>query len=62
MDTITPQLAFVTRLRRYRQQRAISLEEIAAQTRVRAELFAAFEENDLVAWPKGVYARAWIRA
>ena len=62
VDSITPQLAFVTRLRRYRQQRGISLDEIAAQTRVRADLFAAFEDNDLSAWPKGVYARAWIRA
>ena len=62
MDTLTPQSAFVTRLRRYRQQAGISLDEIAAQTRVRSELFAAFEENELAAWPKGVYARAWIRA
>ena len=62
MDTLTPQAAFVTRLRRYRQQTGISLDEIAAQTRVRSDLFAAFEENDLAAWPKGVYARAWIRA
>jgi transcriptional regulator with XRE-family HTH domain len=62
VDTLTPQTAFVTRLRRYRQQAGISLEEIAAQTRVRSELFAAFENNDLAAWPKGVYARAWIRA
>ena len=62
METLTPQAAFVTRLRRYRQQTGISLDEIAAQTRVRSELFAAFEENDLAAWPKGVYARAWIRA
>ena len=54
MDTLTPQSAFVTRLRRYRQQTGISLDEIAAQTRVRAELFAAFEDNELTAWPKGV--------
>jgi hypothetical protein len=62
VNTLTPQAAFVTRLRRYRQQAGISLDEIAAQTRVRSELFAAFEDNDLAAWPKGVYARAWIRA
>lgn len=62
MDTITPHAAFVTRLRRYRQQAGISLDEIAAQTRVRSELFAGFEANDLTGWPKGVYARAWIRA
>jgi hypothetical protein len=62
VDTLTPQAAFVTRLRRYRRQAGISLDEIAAQTRVRSELFAAFEDNDLAAWPKGVYARAWVRA
>lgn len=62
MDTLTPQIAFVARLRRHRQQAGISLDEIAAQTRVRSDLFAGFEANDLTGWPRGVYARAWIRA
>ena len=58
---MTPQEAFVTRLRPHRQRNRISLEEIAEETRVKQELFAAFEANDLSAWPRGLYARAWVR-
>jgi len=58
---MTPQETFVTRLRRHRQRNHISLEEIASETRVRKELFEALEANDLSAWPRGLYARAWIR-
>jgi transcriptional regulator with XRE-family HTH domain len=58
---MSPQEAFVTRLRRHRQRNRISLEEIAAETRVKREMFEALEANDLSAWPRGIYARAWIR-
>jgi transcriptional regulator with XRE-family HTH domain len=59
---MTAQETFVTRLRRHRQRNRISLEEIAADTRVKPELLEALEKNDLSEWPRGVYARAWIRA
>ena len=59
---MNPQDAFVTRLRRHRQKSRVSLEEIAAETRVKRELLEALENNDLSRWPRGVYARAWIRA
>jgi transcriptional regulator with XRE-family HTH domain len=59
---MTPQETFVIRLRRYRQRNRVSLEEIAAETRVKPELLEALERNDLSEWPRGVYARAWIRA
>ncbi len=59
---MTPQETFVTRLRRYRQRAGTSLEEIAADTRVKVDLFEALERNDLSGWPRGLYARAWIRA
>ena len=59
---MTPQEAFVTRLRRYRQRNQISLGDIAQQTNVKQELLEAFENNDLSEWPRGLYARAWIRA
>ena len=59
---MSPQETFVTRLRRHRQRNGISLEEIAIDTRVKPELFEALERNDLSEWPKGLYARAWIRA
>ena len=58
---MTPQETFVTRLRRHRERNRISLEEIAAATRVKKELFEALEANDLSAWPRGLYARAWVR-
>ncbi len=59
---VTPEEAFVTRLRRCRQWRRISLDEIAAQTRINRALLEALEANDLRAWPGGLYQRAWIRA
>lgn len=59
---MTPQEAFVTRLRRNRERGRVSLGEIAAATRVKQELFDAFERNDLSEWPRGLYARAWVRA
>jgi hypothetical protein len=58
---MTPQETFVTRLRRHRQRNQISLEEIAAATRVRLDLLQGLENNDLSDWPQGLYARAWIR-
>lgn len=58
---MSPQETFVIRLRRHRQRCRISLEEIAAETRVKKELLEALENNDLSEWPKGLYARALIR-
>lgn len=59
---MNPQETFVTRLRRQRQRNGISLDEMATDTRVKRELLEALERNDLSEWPKGLYARAWIRA
>jgi transcriptional regulator with XRE-family HTH domain len=58
---MNPQLTFVARLRRERQRAGISLDHIASQTRVKRELLEAFENNDLTDWPRGLYARAWVR-
>ena len=35
---------------------------MAAETRVKRELLEALEDNNLEYWPRGLYARAWIRA
>lgn len=59
---MTSQEVFIGRLRRYRERSGIPLAEIAARTKVRRDLLEAFERNDLSGWPRGVYARAWIRA
>lgn len=59
---MNPQLTFVNRLRRERLRNGIALDDIATKSRVKRELLEAFENNDLTDWPKGLYARAWVRA
>jgi transcriptional regulator with XRE-family HTH domain len=53
--------AFGPNLRRIRLQRGITLQDIAASTKVPVELLAALECNNFDAWPAGIYARAYIR-
>src|SRR5687768_16872259 len=60
-DTFIAQETFIARLRRHREHNQISIEQIATTTRVKPELFEALERNDLSGWPRGLYARAWIR-
>ena len=60
-DDMDPRETFVTRLRRHRQRNRISLDELSTEIRVKKELLEALEENDLSDWPRGLYARAWIR-
>lgn len=59
---MTPQERFTTNLRRQRERCKVSLDELAASTLVKRELLEALEQNDLSAWPRGLYARAWVRA
>ena len=59
---MTPQESFITRLRRHRERNRIGLDEIVAQTRIKREQLEAFERGDLENWPRGIYARAWVRA
>jgi transcriptional regulator with XRE-family HTH domain len=54
--------AFGPNLRRIRVQRGISLDRIAAVTKVSADLWAGLERSDLSRWPTGIYARAYVRA
>lgn len=58
---MTPQETFIVRLRRHRERNRIPLAEIASETRVKPELLEAFERGDLSEWPRGLYARAWMR-
>src|SRR5438093_13270631 len=59
---MTEQEAFVTRLRRRRERNRIPLKDIAQETRVKLEVLQELERNDLSNWPRGLYARAYIRA
>jgi hypothetical protein len=59
---MTEQETFITRLRRHRERNRIPLQAISRDTRVKLELLEGLEKNDLSAWPRGLYARAYIRA
>jgi hypothetical protein len=54
--------AFGPNLRRLRVQRGVSLESIAAATKVHTDLWAGLERNDFSRWPAGLYARAYVRS
>jgi cytoskeletal protein RodZ len=58
---MTPQETFISHLRRHRERHYISLEEIVSKTRIKREQLEAFERGDLESWPRGIYARAWVR-
>jgi transcriptional regulator with XRE-family HTH domain len=53
---------FGPRLARLRRQRGISLDSIAAATKISPELLEGLEQNDFSRWPTGIYARAYVRA
>lgn len=59
---MTEQETFTTRLRRHRERSRMPLDEISRDTRVKLELLEGLEHNDLAAWPRGLYARAYVRA
>ncbi|HXH06188.1 MAG TPA: helix-turn-helix transcriptional regulator [Vicinamibacterales bacterium] len=48
-------------LRRERERRGVTLDEIARRTKVSSDLWAAMERNDFSRWPSGIYARAYLR-
>lgn len=52
---------FGPRLRAERERRGISLETIAAVTKVGPELWDGLERNDFSRWPSGIFARAFVR-
>lgn len=58
---MTPQETFIVRLRRHRERNRIPLDEISQHTRIKKDLLEAFERGDLSGWPRGLYARAWVR-
>ncbi len=52
---------FGPRLRRERERRGITIDTIAAVTKVGADLWIGLERNDFSKWPSGIFARAFIR-
>ena len=54
--------AFGTRLRQERERRKISLDSIAATTKVNVALYEALERGDVSRWPSGIFRRSFVRA
>jgi transcriptional regulator with XRE-family HTH domain len=54
--------SFGRRLRDERQSRGITLEAIAATTKISVSLLAALECGDVSTWPGGIFRRAFVRA
>jgi hypothetical protein len=54
------QQQFGLRLRRERESRGVSLDAIAASTKIGKALFVGLERGDLSRWPSGVYCRAHV--
>jgi transcriptional regulator with XRE-family HTH domain len=53
---------FGERLRLHREQKKISLPEIAEQTKIKLSLLEALERDDLSHWPLGLFGRSYIRS
>ena len=58
---INERRAFGERLRRQREKQHVTLDQIAASTKVAASLFAGLEKGDCSRWPGGMYNRSFIR-
>lgn len=54
--------SFGRRLRDQRESRGITLEAIAATTKISVSLLAALECGDVSTWPRGIFRRAFVRA
>ncbi len=53
--------SFGLRLRAARERRGITLDAIAARTKVPVTVWQAMERNDFENWPSGLFARAYVR-
>jgi transcriptional regulator with XRE-family HTH domain len=48
-------------LRAARERRGVTLKQMATETKLSIELWAALEENNLSRWPRQVFARSYVR-
>ena len=58
---MTPQ-AFGQKLRREREKKRISIDQLATRTKVGPGLLRSLEAGDCARWPGGIYSRGYIRA
>lgn len=54
--------SFGARLRQQREQRQLTLAQIAASTKINVALFRGLEKDDVSRWPSGIFRRSFIRA
>jgi transcriptional regulator with XRE-family HTH domain len=59
---MTDRSSFGPELRRAREARGLTLEEIAEVTKVSIALYRGLENNDLSRWPSGLFRRAFLRS
>lgn len=57
-----PEVDFGTRLKRLREQRGITLRQIAETTKISIGALEALERNDISRLPGGIFSRAFVRA
>jgi transcriptional regulator with XRE-family HTH domain len=53
---------FGDRLRLQRESLGLTLDAVAASTKIKSSLLADLERNDLSRWPDGIYRRGFLRA
>jgi transcriptional regulator with XRE-family HTH domain len=58
---VSPGQRFGRRLREQRERRGITLDTIAASTKIKTSLFAGLERGDVSDWPAGIFRRAFVR-
>ena len=57
-----PQGTFGPRLRQERERRQISLDSIAANTKISQSLLEGLERDDVSKWPSGIFRRSFVRS
>jgi transcriptional regulator with XRE-family HTH domain len=55
------QATFSARLRAAREAKRVSLEQIAASSKINVSLLKALESGDVSRWPKGLFRRSYLR-
>lgn len=59
---MTERAVFGLELQRARERSGLSLDQMAACTKISASLFAGLERGDLSRWPAGIFRRAFVRS
>jgi cytoskeletal protein RodZ len=58
---VTPQ-SFGRQLRLLREQRRVTLDQVAAESKVSIALLKSLEEGGCAGWPGGIYSRGYVRS